>query len=107
VVADRVVQEVKERRERWAAEDERTIRLAVESAAVAAQERRQSWDAEYQEAVGAWYARELQASERLCDELEAEAVQSLSDARTRVARDGEQLRDQWDPANHELTTQSR
>ena len=71
VVADRVVIEVQERRERWAAEDQRTIREAVDSAAQAARERRQRWEPEYQAAVETWHARELQASQRLSDELES------------------------------------
>jgi len=107
VVADRVVQEVKERRERWGAEDQRSIRQAVDSAAEAAQERRRHWEDEYQHAVEAWYARELQESERLCDELEAEVHQSLNDVRTRVTQHGEQLRARWDPADHPLAARSK
>jgi hypothetical protein len=101
------VQEVKERRERWGAEDQRTIRQAVDSAAEAAQERRRNWEDEYQHAVEAWYARELQASERLCDELEAEGHQTLTDARTRVTQHGEQLRNGWNPDEHPLTARSK
>ncbi len=101
------MQEVKERRERWGAEDERTIRQAVDSAAEAAQERRRHWEEEYQHAVEAWYARELQASERLCDELEGDGHQSLSDARTRVAQQGEQLRGGWNPDDHPLVARGK
>ena len=98
---------LKERRERWGAEDQRTIRQAVESAAEAAQERRRHWEDEYQHAVEAWYARELQASERLCDEVEADAHQSLSDARTRLTQNGDKLRDKWSPEDHSLTAQGK
>jgi transketolase len=97
---------VKDRRERWGAEDERTIRQAVDSAAEAAKERRRQWEDEYQHAVETWYARELQASERLCDELETEVQQSMSDARTRIAEHGGQLRDQWDPDDHSISARS-
>jgi hypothetical protein len=75
------------------------MREAQASAAQAADERRRRWEAEYQDAIETWYARELQDSVRLCDQLEAEFHQTLSDAHARAAQHGQQLRDQWDPGN--------